>query len=158
MLYSSFPVISACFLAIIIIIIFPLSLYLLLKGSTYIIDWSIINLVSPINMSLIVDPYGTTMRCVVLLISINVIIFAHSYIIGDPHINRFIVLVLLFVASINLLIFIPNLITLLIGWDGLGLTSFLLVIYYQNAKSLGAGIITALTNRIGDALILISIA
>ena len=76
----------------------------------------------------------------------------------DPFIARFVYLVLSFVLSINFLIFIPNLITLLLGWDGLGLTSFLLVIYYQNPKSLAAGIITALTNRIGDVLILISIA
>lgn len=52
----------------------------------------------------------------------------------------------------------PNLITFLLGWDGLGLVSFLLVIFYQNPRSLGAGIITLITNRIGDALIISSIA
>lgn len=63
-------------------------------------------------------------------------------------------MVLCFVASIVCLVFIPNFFTLLIGWDGLGLTSFLLVIYYQSRNRLYAGIITAITNRVGDVLIL----
>lgn len=57
-----------------------------------------------------------------------------------------------------LLIISPNLIRILLGWDGLGLVSYCLVIYYQNIKSYNAGMITALSNRIGDVLILISIA
>jgi len=106
---------------------------------------------------LIADPTGTLFASAVIGISANVLQFANSYIQGDPFIQRFIHLVLLFVLSMNLLIFIPHLIALLLGWDGLGLVSFLLVIYYQNPKSLGAGIITALTNRVGDVCLLLRI-
>ena len=158
MLSRAYPLLSALFLFSMSFSIVPLVLYSLAYNSTTILDWSIYAPSAPITITLIIDPYGTLLSAVVLFISANVIIFAHSYIAGDPFVTRFTQLVLLFVASINFLIFIPNLITLLLGWDGLGLVSFLLVIYYQNDKSLGAGIITALTNRIGDALILISIA
>lgn len=96
--------------------------------------------------------------CTVLIISANVLKFSTVYIKDDKFINRFTVLVLLFVFSINMLIFFPHLIILLLGWDGLGIVSFILVIYYQNPKSLAAGIITALTNRIGDVTLLLAIA
>ena len=109
-------------------------------------------------MSLIFDTYGVFFSCVVMFISLNVFIFSHIYMGGEVYLVRFSFLVFLFVLSINILIYIPNIMALLLGWDGLGLTSFLLVIYYQNKSSLGAGMITALTNRIGDALIILSIA
>lgn len=77
---------------------------------------------------------------------------------GDPNIDRFILLVLMFVLSMILLIISPNIISILLGWDGLGLVSYCLVIYYQNVKSYNAGILTALSNRIGDVAILLVIA
>jgi len=56
------------------------------------------------------------------------------------------------------LIISPNLIRILLGWDGLGLVSYCLVIYFQNIKSYNAGILTALSNRIGDVALLLAIA
>jgi len=56
-----------------------------------------------------------------------------------------------------ILILRPNLISILLGWDGLGVRSYLLVIYYSRRKSFNAGIITFARNRVGDALIIVRI-
>lgn len=94
----------------------------------------------------------------VLLISSLVIFYSKEYIRRDLFINRFILLVIIFVFSIIILIIRPNLVRILLGWDGLGLVSYCLVIYFQNVKSYNAGILTALSNRIGDVALLIAIA
>lgn len=96
--------------------------------------------------------------CVVFFISSNVISYRRSYISGDKNANRFILLVLRFVISIVFLIISPNIVTILLGWDGLGLTSYALVIYYPTKKSRRAGMLTVISNRVGDICILIAIA
>lgn len=102
------------------------------------------------------------MRCffcrVVTLISGRVLLFSSSYIEGDKFRHRFTLIVLRFVISIMLLIFSPRLLSLLLGWDGLGVTSYLLVCYYSSEKRFNARMLTAITNRIGDVLILLFIA
>jgi len=94
----------------------------------------------------------------VFIISSLVILYSDDYMFGDLNIVRFISLVLIFVVSIIFLIISPNIISILLGWDGLGLVSYLLVIYYQNVKSYGAGMLTVLSNRIGDVALLMVIA
>jgi NADH-ubiquinone oxidoreductase chain 5 len=84
--------------------------------------------------------------------------FVQFVVMGSYPIVRFIYLVLIFVVSIIFLIISPNIISILLGWDGLGLVSYLLVIYYQNVKSYGAGMLTVLSNRIGDVALLMVIA
>lgn len=122
-------------------------------------QWEILSTQSiSVTIPFIFDVPGMIFSATVLFISANVIWFSSSYISREPNLSRFTLLVLLFVSAINLLIFVPNLICLLVGWDGLGLVSFILVIYYQNHKSCRAGMITALTNRLGDVMLLVSIA
>lgn len=81
--------------------------------------------------------------------------YSHSYIRHEVLKNAFAFIVLLFVASMMFLIIRPSLLSVILGWDGLGLVSYLLVIYYQNYKRYSAGLITCLTNRIGDRALLI---
>ena len=71
----------------------------------------------------------------VFIISSLVILYRDDYIFGDLNIFRFILLVLTFVVPIMFLIVSPNIISILLGWDGLGLVSYLLVVYYQNVMS-----------------------
>ncbi|KAG7172574.1 NADH-ubiquinone oxidoreductase chain 5-like 14, partial [Homarus americanus] len=94
----------------------------------------------------------------VLFISSIVLFYRGDYIEGDKRFNRFIYLVLAFVLSIGALIVRPNIIRMLLGWDGLGLVSYALVIFYQNEKSANAGILTVLSNRVGDVAILLRIS
>jgi len=56
------------------------------------------------------------------------------------------------------LIFFGDMALILLGWDGLGLTSFLLVIFYKNRKRLGSGLLTVMLNRIGDCFFLLVLA
>nr|WJK73086.1 NADH dehydrogenase subunit 5 [Desbruyeresia cf. marianaensis] len=150
--------ISSIFLMVYSICVFPVTCYFIMNNYSLLVEWSIINL-SSCNMSLIFifDPISLSFSNVVCLISACVMMFSSSYMAHDPFLKRFTWLVMLFVLSMNLLVFIPTLPALLLGWDGLGIVSFALVIYYQNMKSLGAGMITVLANRIGDVMILISI-
>nr|VFU78699.1 NADH dehydrogenase subunit 5 [Proasellus hercegovinensis] len=104
-----------------------------------------------------IDGAGLVFLSFVLAISSSVVLFSGSYMKEDFFVTRFTLLVLLFVMSMGLLIISLNMISILLGWDGLGVVSYILVVYYQNEKSNAAGMITALTNRLGDAAILLTI-
>nr|AOY39910.1 NADH dehydrogenase subunit 5 [Curculionidae sp. BMNH 1039956] len=108
--------------------------------------------------SLLFDWMSFLFMSFVFLISGSVILYSDKYMEGEKNLNRFIYLVLLFIFSMMLLIFSPNLISVLLGWDGLGLVSYALVIYYQNVKSYNAGMLTVLVNRIGDVALLMAIS
>nr|YP_009350163.1 NADH dehydrogenase subunit 5 [Nasutitermes longirostris]AQP26441.1 NADH dehydrogenase subunit 5 [Nasutitermes longirostris]AQP30017.1 NADH dehydrogenase subunit 5 [Nasutitermes longirostris] len=122
-------------------------------------DWDIITLNgSSVVMTFLFDWMSLLFMGFVFIISSLVILYSDDYMFGDLNIVRFISLVLMFVVSMMFLIISPNIISILLGWDGLGLVSYLLVIYYQNMKSYGAGMLTVLSNRVGDVALLMAIA
>nr|YP_010570517.1 NADH dehydrogenase subunit 5 [Pyrocoelia analis]UEN67848.1 NADH dehydrogenase subunit 5 [Pyrocoelia analis]UZG66114.1 NADH dehydrogenase subunit 5 [Pyrocoelia analis] len=141
------------------VLFFFMSLAFMIMNYLVMIEYELISLNSSvIYFTLLFDWISLLFMSFVLFISSMVILYSEEYMHGDQNLNRFIILVVLFVFSMMMMIISPNLISILLGWDGLGLVSFLLVIFYQNMKSLNAGMITALFNRLGDVAILLSIS
>nr|YP_010240640.1 NADH dehydrogenase subunit 5 [Aleochara postica]QTG39861.1 NADH dehydrogenase subunit 5 [Aleochara postica] len=139
--------------------LFLMSLMFMLMDLSVIIEMNLFSInSSPVVMIVLLDWMSLLFMSFVLYISSMVIYYSKEYMYGDLNLNRFIMLVIMFVFSMMFLIISPNLISILLGWDGLGLVSYCLVIYYQNIKSYNAGMLTALTNRIGDVALLLSIA
>nr|QNE85551.1 NADH dehydrogenase subunit 5 [Suillia flava] len=159
MKYLSICSISFVVLISISLSLFTLSLYFLSHELIYFLEWEVLSLNSMmVVMTFLFDWMSLLFMSFVLMIASLVIFYSKEYMFADVNINRFIMLVLMFVMSMMLLIISPNLVSILLGWDGLGLVSYCLVIYFQNVKSYNAGMLTALSNRIGDVALLLAIA
>nr|YP_009110205.1 NADH dehydrogenase subunit 5 [Dendrolimus spectabilis]AIW64938.1 NADH dehydrogenase subunit 5 [Dendrolimus spectabilis]ANY59892.1 NADH dehydrogenase subunit 5 [Dendrolimus spectabilis] len=150
---------SFFFLFLLMFLNFMFMVYFMMNNLVIFLEWEVISFNSMnIVMSILLDWMSFLFMMYVLLISSVVIYYSKSYMSSEMNLSRFIILVLLFVFSMILLIISPNIISILLGWDGLGLVSYCLVIYYQNLKSYNAGMLTALSNRVGDVFILMVIA
>ena len=147
---------TICFIGSTVLLISSISLSL--QGASKILTWDITNKTShKMEITFLIEPTSLGFRSVVLLISGSVLIFSKYYMESEKFFNRFHLLVLRFVLSMIVLIFGVRILTLILGWDGLGVTSYLLVIYYSSTKRYNAGILTAMINRVGDVLVMLSI-
>nr|YP_010586609.1 NADH dehydrogenase subunit 5 [Tinodes chinchinus]UZZ44423.1 NADH dehydrogenase subunit 5 [Tinodes chinchinus] len=147
-----------CYLFFFSLFMFFMGLYFLLKNLIIGIEWEIISLNSnSIIMFILLDWVSFLFISLVFLISSMVMYYSKFYMSEEIYQVRFIYLVLMFILSMFLMILSPNLISILLGWDGLGFISYCLVIYYQNVKSFNSGMLTILMNRLGDVMILMAI-
>nr|AJR33121.1 NADH dehydrogenase subunit 5 [Cyrtophora moluccensis] len=145
MLISSFP-------------IFIVSFLLLYKSIFISIELPLVTIFSNnFPVSFLLDWTSMLFLFTVMFISSMILIFSVGYIPFIEH-KQFSLMLISFVLSMSFLILSDNIIFILLGWDGLGLTSFVLVVYYQNFSSSASGSITIFSNRVGDILILLSIA
>lgn len=87
----------------------------------------------------------------ILFINLIVQIYSLEYISEDPHISRFYFFINFFVATMIILVTADNLFVLFVGWEGVGLASYLLInFWYTRIYANLAGIKAFLTNRVGD--------
>ena len=97
------------------------------------------------------DELTACMLVVVTTISCLVHLYSTSYMDGDPHLPRFMSYLSLFTFFMLILISSNNFIQLFIGWEGVGLCSYLLInFWYTRIQANKAGIKAMLVNRVGD--------
>nr|YP_009500721.1 NADH dehydrogenase subunit 5 [Homotoma ficus]AWU48942.1 NADH dehydrogenase subunit 5 [Homotoma ficus] len=139
-------------------LIFLMSVLIMLFLNNQSILWELeLLMCNSVNFSFVVyiDWMSIIFSFFVLFISLIILIYAKIYM-GD-FCSRFLWLTFLFICFMLIMIFSPSILGVILGWDGLGISSFCLVIYYQSFDSYNSGFITAASNRLGDSLLILSI-
>ncbi len=104
-----------------------------------------------VGMSYYIDPLTILMLFVVTGIGTLVAIYASGYMKGDKGYARFFAAVSLFIFAMTTLVMADNLVLLYLGWEGVGLCSFMLIgYYYEKPSAVAAAKKAFIVNRIGD--------
>ena len=110
------------------------------------------------RFSLNYDNITWSMLILVLGVSFLVHLFSIGYMKGDPHVPRFMGYLSLFTFFMVVLVSAGNLVQLFIGWEGVGLCSYLLInFWYTRIQANKAAIKAMLVNKIGDLSLLLGI-
>lgn len=111
-----------------------------------------------INFNLLFDSLTAIMLVVVSLISLLVHIYSIDYMSSDPHFPRFLSFLSIFTFFMLILVTSGNFLQLFLGWEGVGLASYLLINFWFTRLSANKASLKALVvNRIGDLGVLMSI-
>nr|YP_010363726.1 NADH dehydrogenase subunit 5 [Menacanthus cornutus]UNZ12993.1 NADH dehydrogenase subunit 5 [Menacanthus cornutus] len=109
-----------------------------------------------ISLSVKIDSYSMIFLMTITVIFSSVFSFGHHYMSSDSNSKRFKMILILFGVSMVLMVISGDFFTTFIAWDSLGVTSFLLVMYYPSYKSLNAGILVYSLNRVGDCFFVVN--
>ena len=111
-----------------------------------------------VNFGFLIDPLTAVMLMVVTGVGFLIHVYSVGYMHGEDGFTRFFVYMNLFMVSMLLLVMGNNFLVLFIGWEGVGLCSYLLIGYYFNKVSAAKAATKAfVVNRIGDAGFLLAI-
>lgn len=102
--------------------------------------------------------FSILFSCLVSFITSVVFLYSHYYIRFYSNFKFFLFTTFGFVVSILFVINCVDLFMVILGWDGLGVISFFLIVYYNSYNSIYSGLFTMLINRVGDALLVLSVA
>ncbi len=99
----------------------------------------------------VVDGLSIMMYFLVSLVGLLVFIYAVGYMHGDRRVTWFFAAFSLFAGAMFILVGAPNLIQLIIGWEGVGLASYLLIgFYWEDHENVNAGNKAFMTNKVAD--------
>nr|QUB01596.1 NADH dehydrogenase subunit 5 [Amblyomma maculatum] len=145
------------FLLLVSFIFMIMYLYTFSLSHTIVMEYFMISMLNiDFKFYFLFDWMSTVFSAVVTMISGLVVIYSNSYMKNELNKNSFCLMVLLFVLSMLFLILMPNIFMIILGWDGLGLVSYCLVIYYQSVNSYNSGMMTIISNRVGDVMIILA--
>ncbi|MET1012403.1 MAG: NADH-quinone oxidoreductase subunit L [Actinomycetota bacterium] len=125
---------------------------------THFFDWISVGRFT-VGADLRLDVLSATMILVVTGIGLLIHIYAIGYMEGDPRFGRFFAYLNLFVFFMLLLVLADNYLVLYVGWEGVGLCSYLLIgFWFEKTENASAAKKAFITTRIGDTLMLIGLA
>jgi len=104
-----------------------------------------------INVSALVDPLSSTMLLVVTVVSFLIFVYSNGYMAHDAGFYRFFTWLSLFVFAMLILVMADNYLLMFVGWEGVGLCSYLLIgFWFERPAPYYAAKKAFVMNRIGD--------